>query len=52
MQHARRRWKIHISFQSEILKGKDHMGDPGVPERLKLNGILKKHGVSMWTGFI
>jgi hypothetical protein len=34
------------------MKGRDHLGDLGVDERIILEWILGKEGVKVWIGFI
>jgi hypothetical protein len=34
---------MHTKFYSEILKGRDHLGDLGIDRRITLKWILKKH---------
>jgi len=36
---------------SENVKGRDHVEDTGIDERIKLRWILK-YGMLMWAGFI
>jgi hypothetical protein len=38
-------------FQSQNLKGRDHLEDLCVDEKIILKWILNKHGVRVWTGF-
>jgi hypothetical protein len=43
----RNAYKIFLS-----LKGRDHLADLGVDERITLIWILKKQDVTVWAGFM
>jgi len=36
----------------EHLKGRDHLEEPGVDERMILEWILGKENGKLWTGFV
>jgi hypothetical protein len=42
---------MHITFQSEKLKGRKDLGNVGVDGIIILTLIIKEHGLRMWTGF-
>ena len=37
-------------YMKLILRERDHLGDPGVDERITLRWIFRKGGVGVWTG--
>jgi hypothetical protein len=43
---------MDTKFKSENLKGRDHLGDLGVDERIILEWVLKNWVMRMWTEFI
>jgi hypothetical protein len=43
--------EVHTGFWWGDLKEGDHLGDPGVDERIILKWIFKKWDVGAWTGF-
>jgi hypothetical protein len=43
---------MHTVFQLENLKGRDHLEDLDVDERIILGRILEKYCWNAWTGFI
>ena len=43
---------MYTGFWSGNLKGRDHLGDPGVEGRIILRRILRKWDVGAWTGLI
>jgi hypothetical protein len=42
---------MNIKFWSEIMQGRDHLGEPAVEERNNIN-LEEMVYVSVWTGFI
>jgi len=52
MQHAWKRRDVHTIFLSENLKGRDHMEDLGVCEKITLEWILGIQNGKFCTGFI
>jgi hypothetical protein len=42
---------MHAHFQSENVKDKDNLGDPGVDGRIELKWILSQWKMSVWTAF-
>jgi hypothetical protein len=41
MQHELRRGEVHTGFWRRNLRGRDHLKDPGVDERILLKLIFK-----------
>jgi len=44
------RGEAYIGFWWGNLRERDHLGDPGVDERIILRRNLKKWDVGLWTG--
>jgi hypothetical protein len=51
MKNIRKRWEMHIQFQSEKLKGQAYLGNPGI-ERMILKWDQSKQDMWAWTELI
>jgi len=41
---------LYTGFWWGNLRGSDHLGDPGIDERIILRWIFRKWDVGVWTG--